>query len=185
MVDGEDWTMASEQNKTLEALQTAIQMEIDGKAFYLKASRETTNEMGRKLLESLASEEDMHRKKFNEIYEAVRNKKDWPVSDFTPDGGKTLRTVFAGALEKFDSNVKAPESELEAVQTAMDMENKSFDFYNMQAKNASGDVERNFYKMVAAEEQEHHIVLLDYYEYLKDPAGWFASKERSSLDGGR
>jgi len=28
------------------------------------------------------------------------------------------------------------------------------------------------------------IILLDYYEYLKDPAGWFTKKERPSLDGG-
>ncbi|GAH21770.1 unnamed protein product, partial [marine sediment metagenome] len=29
-----------------------------------------------------------------------------------------------------------------------------------------------------------HLVLLDYYEYLKDPAGWFVRKEHPSLDGG-
>jgi hypothetical protein len=37
---------------------------------------------------------------------------------------------------------------------------------------------------VAAEEREHHLILLDYYEYLKDPAGWFVKKEHPSLDGG-
>ena len=176
--------MTSEQSNTLKALQTAIQMEIDGKDFYLKASQETTNELGKKLLQSLAAEEDIHRKKYSEIYEAIRKKKVWPVSDFKPDGGQTLRTVFASASEKIASNSQAPASELDAVQTAMDMENKSFDFYNNQAKNASGDTEKNFYETVAAEEREHHIILLDYYEYLKDPAGWFRKKERPSLDGG-
>ena len=53
--------MAKEQDKTLGALQTAIQMEIDGKEFYLKASRASNNELGKKLLRSLASEEDIHR----------------------------------------------------------------------------------------------------------------------------
>ena len=33
-------------------------------------------------------------------------------------------------------------------------------------------------------EKEHQLVLLDYYEYLKDPAGWFVKKEHPSLDGG-
>ena len=32
--------METEQDKTLEALQIAIQMEIDGKKYYLKASQE-------------------------------------------------------------------------------------------------------------------------------------------------
>ena len=50
--------MTTEQDKTLEALQIAIQMEIDGKEFYLKASRESSNELGKKLLQALAGEED-------------------------------------------------------------------------------------------------------------------------------
>ena len=49
--------MTSEQDKTMEALQIAVQMEIDGKAFYLKASQESGNELGKQLLKKLAEEE--------------------------------------------------------------------------------------------------------------------------------
>ena len=45
--------MTTGQEKTTQALKYAIQMEIDGKEFYLKASRESGNELGKKLLESL------------------------------------------------------------------------------------------------------------------------------------
>ena len=113
----------TEHAKTLEALQTAIQMEIDGKEYYLNASQKSGNELGKKLLQSLAAEEDIHRHKFAEIY-------------------------------------------------------------NTQEGNATNDAEREFYETVASEEREHHIILLDYYEYLNDPAGWFVKKERPSLDGG-
>ncbi len=178
--------MVTEQDKTVEALQIAIQMEIDGKAFYLKASQESGNELGQKLLQSLAAEEDIHRQRFEEIYNAIRNRKTWPTTDFQPDGGKGLRTIFARATEEMhsSSNIKAPATELDAVQTAMDMENKSYDFYKNQAKNAPNEAERDFYEIVASEEREHHIILLDYYEYLKDPAGWFVKKEHPSLNGG-
>jgi hypothetical protein len=37
---------------------------------------------------------------------------------------------------------------------------------------------------LAAQEGEHHLILLDYYEFLKDPAAWFVQKEHPSLDGG-
>ena len=67
--------MEADQNKTLRALQVAIQMEIDGKEFYLKASRESGNELGRKLLESLAGEEDIHRQQFEAIYRALEEKR--------------------------------------------------------------------------------------------------------------
>jgi len=175
--------MVTEQDKTLEALQIAIQMEIDGKEYYLKASQESSNEMGKKLLQSLAAEEDIHRQKFEEIYNAIRSKKAWPETDFQHDGGKRLRTLFAKAIKEIGSNVKAPATELDAVQTAMGMENKTYDFYTNQGKGATSDAERDFYQTLAAEEREHHSVLLDYYEYLKDPAGWFVKKEHPSLDG--
>ncbi len=176
--------MVTEQDKTLEALQIAIQMEIDGKEFYLKASQESSNELGKKLLESLAREEDTHRQKFEEIYSAIGSKKAWPTTDFQPDGGKRLRTIFAKTTEEISSNIKAPATELDAIQTAMGMENKTHDFYKSQGRNATYDTERGFYETLAAEEREHHLILLDYYEYLKDPAGWFVKKEHPSLNGG-
>jgi len=176
--------MVTEQNKTLEALQIAIQMEIDGKEYYLKASQKSSNELGKKLLESLAVEEDTHRQKFEEIYSVIRNKSAWPTTDFQPDGGKGLRTIFARATEEIGSNVKALATELDAIQTAMTMENKTHDFYKSQGGNAAYDTEKDFYETLAAEERKHHLILLDYYEYLKDPAGWFVKTEHPSLDGG-
>jgi rubrerythrin len=175
--------MKTEPVQTLEALQIAIQMEIDGKEYYLKTSRESSSELGKKLLQSLAGEEDVHRQKFEQIYKAIRNKKAWPVTDFQPDGGKRLRTIFARATEETGSKIKAPATELDAIQTAMNMESKTYDFYKSRGEKATYDAERDFYRTLASEEREHHLVLLDYYEYLKDPAGWFVTKEHPSLDG--
>ncbi|OGO06316.1 MAG: hypothetical protein A2Z76_00350 [Chloroflexi bacterium RBG_13_56_8b] len=176
--------MTSEQDKTLKGLQVAIQMEIEGKEYYLKASRESGNELGKKLLAKLASEEDSHRQRFEQIYNTIKNKKGWPTTDFQPDGGKTLRTIFAHATEEMGARAKAPATELDAIDTAMGMENKTFDYYTRQGSGATHDTEREFYYAVAGEEKEHYLILLDYYEYLKDPAAWFVQKEHPSLDGG-
>ena len=175
--------MGTERDKTTEALQMAIRMEIDGKEYYLKASKESNNELGKRLLQSLADEEDFHQQKFTKIYNAIRDKKAWPVVDFQPDRGKGLKTVFAQSLEKIGSNAQALATELDAIQTAMSMENKTYDFYKDRGKEAAYDVEREFYQSLAAQERTHHEVLLDYYEYLKDPAGWFVKKERPTLEG--
>lgn len=176
--------MVTEQDRTLKALQTVIQMEVDGREYYLKASRQSSNKLGNKLLQSLAAEEDFHRQKFEEIYQAIGNKKAWPVTDFQPDGGKGLRTIFARASEEIGADLKALPGELDAVQIAMDMESKTYDFYKSQAEKADYAAERDFYETVAAEEQKHHLILLDYHEYLSNPAGWFVKKEHPSLDGG-
>ena len=176
--------MVTEQQTILQTLQTAIQMEIDGKDFYLKASRKSSNEMGKELLKQLAAEEDIHRQNFEEIYEAMRNKKDWPKTDFQPDGGIKLRTIFTRANEEIGANARVIGTELDAVQIAINMESKTYDFYKAQSKKTMLDAARDFYDALAAQEREHQLVLLDYSEYLKDPAGWFVSKEHPSLDGG-
>jgi len=183
MVSGEN-SMTTERNRTLQALQIAIQMEIEGKEYYLKASQKSSNELGKKLLQSLATEEDTHRQKFEEIYKAIQSKRAWPVTDFQPDGGKGLRTIFTRVIEETGSSIKPLATELDAVQMAIGMESKTHDFYQSQGKKATSDAERGFYEALAAEERAHHLILLDYYEYLKDPAGWFVGKEHPSLDGG-
>jgi len=176
--------MTTEQDTTLEGLKTAIQMEIDGKQFYLKASRESNNEAGKKLLESLAAEEDVHRQKFEEIFESIRDKNAWPKVDFRPDGGSGLRTLFSRAIEEVGKSIKAAKGELDAVQTAVEMEGKTYDFYISQSRSTPYPAARDFYEALAAQEREHQFILLDYQEYLKNPAGWFVGKEHPILDGG-
>jgi len=174
----------SEQDKTLKALQTAIQMEIDGREYYLKASQQSGNDLGKKLLKKLAAEEDIHRQTFERIYNAIRKEKNWPKTDFQPDGGRTLRTIFAQAAGQGSAKAKTADSELNAVKKAMDMENETYDFYMQREQAATYAAEREFYQALSAQEKEHNLILLDYYEYLKDPAAWFVEKEHHSLDGG-
>ncbi|MDD4876930.1 MAG: ferritin family protein [Dehalococcoidales bacterium] len=176
--------MTTEQNKTLEVLQIAIQMEIDGKAYYLKASQQSSNDLGKKLLLSLANEENIHQQNFEKIYNSIKQKNSWPQTTFQPDGGKKLRTIFAHALDQMSTDKKATTTEQDSVKIAMGMENKTLDFYNQQYKTAIYPAEKDFYQILAAEEREHYLILLDYFEYLKDPASWFVNKEHPSMDAG-
>lgn len=174
--------MVAELNRTLEVLQFAIQMEIDGKEYYLKISQKSRDDVGKKLLTELAAAEDVHRQKFESIFEAIRAKQVWPAIKLPPPA-KGIRTIFADALGLIKSGSKDPATEIGAVEKAIDMESKSYDYYKSQSKRVARGVEMEFYEAVAAEEQVHHLVLLDYKEYLSDPAAWFVKAEHSSLDG--
>ncbi len=176
--------MTQEQEKTIEALKTAIQMEIDGKEFYLKASSQSKNEMGRKLLARLSKEEDYHRRKFEEIYTAIENKMGWPKTKFETPRGKQLRTIFSEMIAEISTEKGTLQTEIDTVQKAMDMESASRDFYTRQRESSIHVAEKQFYEKIADEERKHFLVLLDYFEYLKDPAAWFVEKEHPSLDGG-
>lgn len=176
--------MTTEQDKTLEGLRFAIQMEIDGEEYYQKSSQISTNKLGQQLFQTLAAEEDLHRHKFEQIYREIQQKQPWPEISLKLDKGKGLRTIFAQAIEELGTNVEALPTELDAVQKAMDMENKTYDYYQGQGEKASYNAERDFYQALMAQERAHFLVLLDYYEYLKNPAAWFVQKEHPSFDGG-
>ena len=176
--------MNKEHDATLSGLKTAIRMEIDGKEFYLKISEESSNEAGKKLLKQLSSEEDIHRKVFERIYKEISANEGWPESKIDPDGIKRLKTVFSEAMNAMKRNPAAFTTELTSVQKAMDMENKTYDFYISRSARAVHNAEKKLYQEIAAQEKEHHRVLLDYYEFIKDPASWFVQKEHSSVDGG-
>jgi len=174
--------MGNEQAKTIEALQLAIQMEVEGEEFYQQASQKSSNKLAKELFQKLANEEDIHRKKFEEVYEVVRKGQDWPDVDPPSEKAKNLKSIFAEATKEIGSRIKVAESELEAVKIAMDMEIKTYDLYRSRSEQSTLPREKRFYQTLAAEERGHHLALLDSYEYLTDPAGWFVMKEHR-LDG--
>jgi len=87
-------------------------------------------------------------------------------------------------MEAMDRDVQPHETELNAVETGMDMENKTYDFYKERSAKAVYDAEKQFYEELAMQEEEHHRILEDYYEFLKNPSAWFVRSERQSVDGG-
>ncbi len=174
----------SEQERILRAITMAIEMELDGKECYLAASKGSTNEAGKKLLQSLAEEEDNHRQTFEGIYNAIRQGRDWPPVDLGTDRAVDIRDTLVKTCQALGVSVGGTSSELDAVKVAIDKEKKSYDFYENQASQAIYDTEKSFYEALAREEREHELALLDYYDYLADPAGWFVKAEHPSLDGG-
>jgi len=173
--------MSGEQSSTVKALELAIRTELNGKTFYERASVQSSQLLGQQLFSTLAVEEDMHRKKFEEIYEAFRTKNSWPVVDYHPANANAVKTVFAQARR---STVKSNTTENEAILIALEIEDRSIDLYLEFAKTALYPAEKSLYETLVGEERGHRLALLDYQEYLKDPAGWFVGKEHPSLDGG-
>jgi rubrerythrin len=175
--------MEKEQARTIKVLQLAVQMEADGKEFYQKASQKSSNKLAKELFHQLANEEDVHRKKFVEIYKALKRGQHWPDLEPPSEKGGKIKSLFAEATKALGSKFKVAESEFEAIKMAMDMEVRSYNLYHSRSKQSTLAVEKRFYETLTGEERGHHLALLDAYEYLSDPTGWFTKKEHWSLDG--
>jgi len=173
--------MDQEQKQTLKALQAAVQMEIDGKQFYQQLSKTGSNAAGRQLFAILALEEDRHLQKFQEIYHAIEARAAWPDVRIDAAHPEKAATVF-GKMPV--GNKGATASELKSVEKALEIENKSIDYYLEQAAAAAYTLEKEYYESIAGQERTHQALLLDYFEFIKDPAQWFTMKEHQSLDGG-
>jgi len=174
----------AEQEEIIKALKMALQMEIDGKEFYLKSARNSSSTLGKKLYKTLARAEDEHLKRFKRIFLSVEKKEDWPITIPITDESKAPDNIFALVNWELDNNPRATESELEAVQIAISMESKSYDFYLEQHKKTRDYPASEYYQALADEEKDHFLLLLDYQEYLTNPASYFTETEHSSLDGG-
>lgn len=172
-----------EMQGIIEAAKYAIQMELDGKKFYLLCAQESTNKIGKELFSWLAEQEDFHRKKFEELYELAVQNKGWPAAPIIPDKKTSFITLFSQAIRDTGTSFQAQKGEMLAAEKAIEMEIKSRDFYNCMAGKAASEVEKSFFSGVAAEEQGHYLSMVDYKEYMADPAGWFTRTEHHSLDG--
>jgi rubrerythrin len=177
-------TIKEERSQTLEAIELAIQMEIDGKEYYLKAGQRSDNKVGTEFFKWLANEEDKHRRIFAGIFNAIRQQKAWPELSLQRPTDAIMDTVFSKEMKATASNAKATGTELESIAKAMEMENKTREFYQDRHRKASYDAEKKLYSALAAEEEGHYLALVDYREYLIDPAGYFLKAEHHSLDGG-
>jgi rubrerythrin len=167
----------------IEALKYSIQMEKDGKIFYTICGKESTNRLGKELFSWLAEQEDFHRKRYEELYELTMQKKGWPATSSKPGKKTTLRTLFSEAIRTLGTTLETQKGELIAVEKAIEMEIKSRDFYKDMAGKSSSEAERDFFTAISAEEQGHYLSLVDYKEYMEDPADWFTRTEHHSLDG--
>jgi rubrerythrin len=171
------------QTRALKILHLAVGMEKDGKKFYQKASRKSSNKLAKELFQELAKEEEIHRKKFEEIYKALKRGQNWPDVEWQSRKGAKIKSLFTEATKALDSKSEVAESEFQAIKTAMDMEIRSYNLYHSRSIESTLPVEKQFYKTLAGEERGHHLALLDSYEYLSDPTSWFTKKEHWSLDG--
>jgi len=166
--------------KSINALKKAIQLEKDGIDFYLKSAKKTKNIFTKKIFEELAREEENHIKAINRIYEDLKNnsiKIEW----VTAESKDNIEKVFQDAL--VEKAIKS-KGDLEALNLALDFENKSIKYYERLAKNSKDNFERRFYFTLSYEERGHYLKIMDSIQYISDPTGWYYVKERSMVDGG-
>ena len=177
--------MSEDIKRALKMLSTALGMEEKGKAFYQRAVSTCKNDMGKEIFQTLMEDEDVHVDRIRSIYETLSGTQGWSGKwkELTIRHGD-LGALFRDMAKKHGSKIVADTSDLEALDTGIDFEMRSVEFYEEQLSKATDPLEKEFIKKMVIEEKGHRAALTDMKYYLSDPAGWFREKERGGLDGG-
>jgi rubrerythrin len=170
------------QEYMLQALKDAVQMELEGRQFYLEAAKKVKSEGVREILEYLAESEKYHIQKFNEIYQGLEKDPAWTesIAAFSPPKHEPYVCVLA--MTK-DDQASGGQDDLQALRTGLKMEECSIDYYTKQARETANPLARRFFMSVAHEERGHYLMLMDMHNYLTLPEDWFYVTQMGHVDG--
>ncbi len=143
----------------MEAIRKAFEIELGGRAFYQRASRDAKDPLLRDLFARFAAMEDEHMRTLSKRYHADLPQ---PSEDFQIDRA----AIFAGIDRK-------PEDPANLFRIAIAFEQRAVDFFTAEGDKApAGSVERDLYRELAAEELEHvHLLTTEFRRWTAGKAG--------------
>ncbi len=167
-----------EENRiAVQRIEMAMEIEREGRKFYLDAAERTENDKGKVMWRSLARQEALHIEYLINARRALVEKGQWAT--FGIEGVRFLskqeiRRVFPESVE---GEVEPDADELTALQTGIEMEIKSRDLYENLAKETREPQGKDMYEKLAQWEETHRQILQAGYDYLKKTGFWLDVQE--------
>jgi len=163
--------------ETLRLLQTAIDLEEKGKAFFQQAAATTRSEFARRTFLFLAAEEDRHIERIKQFYSDLEQLGEGQTPEVESSDAEDRLASFNETLVKLKGEIHHSTSDTEAYRAALAFETGAEDFYADQARTASDPQVRRFYEWLIAEEEMHEALLRSCLEFAEDPVEWFRKHE--------
>ena len=152
----------------------AMQMELDGKNFYLDLAGKAEDEGLRQILEMLAGDEMKHYTILEDMKEKEPEMADTKIID-------SAKNVFQEMKQKGEDR-SFPSGQIELYKKAQEIEQKSKNFYLDKAKEVEKEFQKNLFGRLAQEENKHYVLLDNIIGYVSKPKSWLESAEWYHLD---
>ncbi len=159
----------------LRALHQGIQTELQGKAFYAKASSLTRDELGRHAFQSLMREEEQHLRLLKAQYGSLVSEGRWLELEQarTLEVGREVESIFPTDDQSLAALLPEEADDLRALEIALEFERKGYTTYRHNATEADNPEARRLYEFLAAQEQRHFEFIQRAHEYLKTRGAWY------------
>ena len=163
--------MAHISTQILEAVKKAVQLEIDGKAFFDHAAEITGSELGKKMFKKLAQDEVQHLKTFGELFTKIIGDEEW--KKFASDKSKTLSPLIEELKQRMSKREKEGRAgETEAIKIGMELERNAIDFFADAAKQTGDPTAKQIFEKISDEEKFHYDLLQAQYDSVTNSGFW-------------
>lgn len=148
----------------MHPLDFAMEMELEGKKFYLEQADLMEDSLLKEVFVTLADEEEKH-------YQLLKKIKDSEIYDYVESMNLSRELSIFTKPPKIaeDKNV----SYITIYQEAIELEKKAINLYRELAQKAGSDSERNIFLRLEREEEIHRRTLWEVLQFLQRPEEWY------------
>jgi len=161
----------------MKSVELALKMETDAVKFYTEFSGKVSHPVGKKMFLTIAEDEKNHIKMIEEVMKGL----ELTIREANPV--KAVKTIFEEMKDKMMDRLEANTDDLEAFRIAMEMEKEGIDFYKKVKEEVTTEKEKKLFDRLIYEEQQHHKIFSETYNFLNDTGNWFMWKEFSIAEG--
>src|SRR6056297_1111888 len=159
----------------MDIYQFAINFEQENREYYEELAEKSESERIKNVFLELASEEAKHER----IVKQLRDKED--VGDLEFDIIPKVNKVFEEIKADMPDNVM-PKDQVDVYKKALNMEEKSKDFYSEKAEEVDNGKVRDVLKRLAKEEKKHENIVRSIIELVNRPNTWLEDAEWYHLE---
>ncbi|HSK08477.1 MAG TPA: ferritin family protein [Vicinamibacterales bacterium] len=154
-------------DRILDILRTAYQIEVDGYTFYSMTAERATKPAVEELFAKLAQDEVQHQAFLRDILTHYdrQHTAAFPVAFKMPESTRALsQKLFT---DRFREQAEGAAFEMAALSVGMTLEKNAIAHFSEAARTATADEVRNFYQFLAGWEQQHLDALQSLHEAVR------------------
>jgi rubrerythrin len=159
----------------VDIIKFAMQMELDGQAFYSKAAEATDNAQLKKVLLTLADEEKKHYRVFKSMSEGDMTAAETSLGEKS-ETPHLAKSIFQQMTEAGVETLGGDDVET-LWQQALEIEQKSERMYRQAAREEPDETSRQLMHRIADEEKNHVYLCDNMLAFTRDPASFLSSAQ--------
>ncbi len=153
----------------MDIFEFAIQMERDGRQYYLDLASQTSHKGLQTILSMLADDEQKHEQIITQSRTGSCGMSETTVLE-------TAKNVFQ-QMKEFGESVDLSGNEAAMYQHAMELEQKSISFYQDRADQEEQPQQKQLLNVLADEEKKHYHLLEGLVDFVTEPDRWLEDAE--------